>query len=80
MLKPLPNFDGDAELRALALSIRRDIVQERPRVAWTDVVGLNDAKRMLKEAIVLPRQYPELFTGLRAPWKSVLLYGKHAIS
>jgi katanin p60 ATPase-containing subunit A1 len=29
----------------------------------------------LKEAIILPRKYPELFTGLRSPWKSVLLHG-----
>ncbi|KAL7530853.1 hypothetical protein ACHAXR_004865 [Thalassiosira sp. AJA248-18] len=75
LLKPLPNFDGDHELRSLAMSIRRDIVQECPRVAWSDIVGLNDAKRLLKEAIILPRQYPQLFTGLRSPWKSALLYG-----
>lgn len=25
--------------------------------------------------LVLPRMYPELFTGIRSPWKSVLLYG-----
>ncbi|KAL7548711.1 hypothetical protein ACHAWF_011980 [Thalassiosira exigua] len=30
---------------------------------------------MLKEAIILPRKYPQLFTGLRSPWKSALLYG-----
>jgi len=75
LLKPLPNFDGDPELRSLAMSIRRDIVQDCPRVAWSDIVGLNDAKRLLKEAIILPRKYPQLFTGLRSPWKSALLYG-----
>lgn len=74
-LKPLPNFDGDPELRSLALSIRRDIVQECPGVAWSDIVGLDDAKRLLQEAIILPRKYPQLFTGLRSPWKSALLYG-----
>ena len=74
-LKPMPNFNGDPELRALAQSIRRDIVEECPRVAWSDIVGLDDAKRLLKEAIILPRKYPQLFTGLRSPWKSVLLYG-----
>ena len=74
-LKPMPNFDGDPELRTLALSIRRDIVEECPPVAWNDIVGLDDAKRLLKEAIILPRKYPQLFTGLRSPWKSVLLYG-----
>ena len=75
VFKPLPNFDGDPELRSLALSIRRDIVEECPSVAWSDIVGLEDAKKLLKEAIILPRKYPQLFTGLRSPWKSALLYG-----
>jgi len=74
-LKPMPNFDGDPELRSLAMSIRRDIVQDCPRVHWNDIVGLDDAKRLLQETIILPRKYPELFTGIRSPWKSVLLYG-----
>ena len=74
-LKPLPSFDGDQELRSLALSIRRDIVEECPNTQWSDIVGLDDAKRLLKEAIILPRKFPQLFTGLRSPWKSVLLYG-----
>jgi katanin p60 ATPase-containing subunit A1 len=74
-LKPMPNFDGDPELRSLAITIRRDIVQESPRVHWNDIIGLDDAKRLLQETIILPRKYPELFTGIRSPWKSVLLYG-----
>lgn len=74
-LKPFPNFDGDLELQTLAMSLRRDIVQECPRVKWSDIVGLTEAKRLLKEAIILPQLYPQLFTGLRSPWKSVLLYG-----
>lgn len=74
-LKPLPSFDGDQELRSLALSIRRDIVEECATTQWSDIVGLDDAKRVLKEAILLPRKYPQLFTGLRSPWKSILLYG-----
>lgn len=75
MLKPMPSFHGDPELRSLALSIRRDIVQDCPGVSWNDVVGLDDAKRLLVEAMILPRKYPQLFTGLRSPWKSCLLYG-----
>ncbi|KAL3770414.1 hypothetical protein ACHAW5_002331 [Stephanodiscus triporus] len=74
-LKAFPNFDGDPELQSLAISLRRDIVQEDPRVKWGDIVGLSEAKRLLKEAIILPQKYPQLFTGLRSPWKSVLLYG-----
>ena len=34
-----------------------------------------DAKQMLKEAVVMPLRYPQLFTGLLSPWRGVLLYG-----
>jgi vacuolar protein-sorting-associated protein 4 len=33
------------------------------------------AKQALEEAILWPLKFPELFTGIRQPWKGVLLYG-----
>ncbi|CAL5973973.1 Katanin_(p60) [Hexamita inflata] len=44
-------------------------------VSFSDIAGLDDAKRLLTEAIILPMQVPELFQGPMAPWKGVLLYG-----
>ena len=44
-------------------------------ITFDDIAGLEDAKVLLKEAIVLPLQYPHLFSGKRKPWRSVLLYG-----
>lgn len=38
-------------------------------------MGLDEAKRLLKEAVVYPIKYPELFTGILAPWKGLLLFG-----
>lgn len=32
---------------------------------WEDIAGLDTAKRLLKEAVVMPIKYPELFTGAR---------------
>ncbi|KIZ02954.1 hypothetical protein MNEG_5000 [Monoraphidium neglectum] len=63
------------EFRGLAEAVSRDIYVESPNVQWGDVVGLGDAKRLLQEAVVMPVRYPELFTGLLAPWKGILLYG-----
>ena len=40
-----------------------------------DVAKLEDAKRLLQEAVVLPLLMPELYVGIRQPWKGVLLFG-----
>ncbi|KAJ3336579.1 hypothetical protein HDU93_002575 [Gonapodya sp. JEL0774] len=44
-------------------------------VGWDDIAGLRHAKAAMTQAIVWPMQRPELFTGLRAPPRGVLLYG-----
>lgn len=44
-------------------------------VSWDDVVGMSDIKILLDDAIELPRDMPQLFTGNRKPTRSLLLYG-----
>jgi len=44
-------------------------------VSWADVAGLEQAKKSLKEAVILPTKFPDLFVGQRKPWKGILLYG-----
>ena len=39
------------------------------------MAGLEGAKTSLKEAVILPARFPQLFTGKRRPWKGILLYG-----
>ncbi|KAH7440246.1 hypothetical protein KP509_04G098000 [Ceratopteris richardii] len=70
----LPSFDS-AEMRTLAESLSRDILQGSPDVRWDAIKGLDDAKRLLKEAVVMPIKYPQYFTGLLSPWKGILLFG-----
>jgi katanin p60 ATPase-containing subunit A1 len=59
----------------LADMIKRDIIQEDLNIAWDDIAELGIAKKLLKEAVVLPMLIPEFFTGLRKPWGGVLLFG-----
>ena len=56
-------------------SLKGTIAANRPRTSWDDVAGLEGAKETLKEAVVLPVRFPQLFTGERKPWKGILLYG-----
>lgn len=39
------------------------------------MAGLENAKASLKEAIIMPMRFPELFQGARKPWMGILLYG-----
>ena len=51
------------------------MVKEKPNVKWEDVAGLEKAKEALKEAVIFPMKFPQLFQGKRKPWKGILLYG-----
>lgn len=72
--KPLPEF-STLEMMALADSIMQDIVKGDLDVQWDSIKGLENAKRLLKEAVVMPIKYPQYFTGLLTPWKGILLFG-----
>jgi SpoVK/Ycf46/Vps4 family AAA+-type ATPase len=49
---------------------------EEPTVSYDDIIGLEDAKRALQDAIETPRKHPELYKAYGiAPTKGILLYG-----
>ncbi|KYO28874.1 katanin p60 ATPase-containing subunit A-like 2 isoform D [Alligator mississippiensis] len=76
LLKPLSAFIGmTGEMRELATVISRDIYLHNPNIKWDDIIGLDAAKQLVKEAVVYPIRYPQLFTGILSPWKGLLLYG-----
>ncbi|XP_050400357.1 katanin p60 ATPase-containing subunit A-like 2 [Patella vulgata] len=76
VLKPLGGYVGySSEWRELAQVISRDIYSHNPNVKWDDIIGLDEAKRLVKEAVVYPIKYPQLFRGILSPWKGLLLYG-----
>ncbi|KAL0219181.1 hypothetical protein P9112_004834 [Eukaryota sp. TZLM1-RC] len=68
-----PKFQTDDP--AIAERIEREMIDRSVNTKMTDVAGLADAKRVLHEAVILPRLRPDFFTGIRRPWKGILLHG-----
>ncbi|GLC40042.1 hypothetical protein PLESTM_000984700 [Pleodorina starrii] len=64
--------DGLAKYREI---VTGEILDRSPAVKWDDVAGLGTAKSALTEAVILPALRPDLFQGLRAPVRGILLYG-----
>ncbi|XP_077479398.1 katanin p60 ATPase-containing subunit A-like 2 isoform X9 [Stigmatopora argus] len=55
LLKPLSGFSGmSGEMKELAAVINKDIYLHNPNVRWEDIIGLEDAKRLVKESIIYP--------------------------
>ena len=55
--------------------LEREVVSKNPNVTFEDIAELDDAKKVLQEAVILPLLMPEYFKGIRRPWKGVMLFG-----
>lgn len=57
------------------VQVEQELIERDLGTTFDDIAALTTAKRLLDEAVVLPVLVPEFFTGIREPWKGVLLFG-----
>eukprot|EP01006_Ploeotia_vitrea_P029662 TRINITY_DN62152_c0_g1_i1.p1 TRINITY_DN62152_c0_g1~~TRINITY_DN62152_c0_g1_i1.p1 ORF type:complete len:715 (-),score=84.52 TRINITY_DN62152_c0_g1_i1:1080-3224(-) len=77
----LLNEDGSIPDRLKNLDARlieticNETLDTSPNVSFDDIAGLAFAKKRVEEVVVWPLLRPDVFTGLRAPPKGLLLFG-----
>ncbi len=69
------NSNDNSESTKFESIVNSEIMHGSAGVTWEDVAGLTLAKHTLQEAVILPMIRPDIFNGIRAPSKGVLLYG-----
>ncbi|KAG8342456.1 MIT (microtubule interacting and transport) domain [Trypanosoma vivax] len=67
--------EDEADKQRMRNGLEGAIVRVKPNVQWSKIAGLEAAKEALKEAVILPVRFPQLFTGSRKPWRGILMYG-----
>ena len=68
--------DFEEALSLIEPSAIREVFTEVADVRWSDIGGLEEPKRILKESIEWPAQHPDLFKAAGVvPPKGILLYG-----
>src|SRR5579875_1248889 len=65
--------EGPQVVQQLKANYNDLIMKEKPDIKWDEVVGLEDAKKALRESIIFPVQRPDLFP-LGWP-RGLLMYG-----
>ncbi|XP_048871316.1 fidgetin [Brienomyrus brachyistius] len=55
--------------------VTTEIIQQGPPVDWSDIAGLELAKATIKEEVLWPMLRPDVFSGLTALPRTILLFG-----
>ncbi|GKT36555.1 Spastin, partial [Aduncisulcus paluster] len=69
---------SDPEAKKLPADIIETImneVRDPKKTTFDDISGLKEVKQILEQTCILPSIRPDLYTGMRAPPKGILLYG-----
>lgn len=55
--------------------IEKDVLIKNPEVNFEDIADLDETKKLLQEAVLLPILMPDYFRGIRRPWKGICMFG-----
>lgn len=66
----LKNFD-----KKIVDIVLKEIMDFSPNIRWSDIAGLEFVKTTVQEIVIWPILRPDIFTGLRAPPRGILLFG-----
>jgi katanin p60 ATPase-containing subunit A1 len=55
--------------------LERDVLDKNPQVSFDDIADLDETKKLLQEAVLLPILMPNFFKGIRRPWKGIMMFG-----
>jgi len=67
--------DGAGPDTELINMLERDVLDKNPGVNFDDIADLDDTKKLLQEAVLLPILMPDYFRGIRRPWKGICMFG-----
>ena len=74
-----PSEDDEGEMKGvdkkLIELIESEIIDSKSKITWDDIAGLDQIKDAIHYAVINPMKRPELFKGIRAAPKGVLLFG-----
>ena len=55
--------------------VESEIMVANPGVKFSDIIGMQEMKKILYEIIIVPSIRPDFFTGIRKPQRGILLFG-----
>ena len=67
--------DGVGPDSDLINMIEKDVLIKNPEVNFEDIADLDETKKLLQEAVLLPILMPDYFRGIRRPWKGICMVG-----
>ena len=66
-----PYRADEFEEQRLVNLLEKEMLTEHPNVPWSNIAGLQQAKSLLQEAVILPILMPDYFQGIRRPLKGL---------